>query len=410
MSTSVCKFIVCFVVVAMLGLAQTATAFRQESGEVKKPYAMMTVEAADDDFLFQGEFSGQLTVRSVKTPVGLQVVATGNQNYTATQYSGGLPGNGWDGETPDKMIGKRTDNLLVLSGTDFAFLAKKDQIVVVNCKGRKSGRLRRVVRKSPTMGAKPVSGSIVLFDGTDTDQFSKGEMTENGLLIQGADLNPMFQDFDLHAEFQLSFMPRNESQQRSNSGLYLQSRYEVQVLDTFGLDPIFNGCGSLYRFRKPDLNMCLPPLSWQTYDIRFTSPRFMADGSRLRKGRVSVWHNGIKIHDNVKLDRPTGRGEPESPTLLPIRFQNHQDEVRYRNIWIVDRGLRKSKKFPDLGAANENTGKQSDDKTVIGQSAESKAAEAVGKKSNGNSQKKKQGKKKSTNDKKRSNKKDELAS
>jgi hypothetical protein len=363
-------FLVAASIFAMFA-SRSVLASPQESIESKKPYSMVTVEGADGDFFFQGEFFGKMKADSQETEVGLQIVASGNKNYIATQYVGGLPGNGWDGEATTKMVGKRTDNLLVLSGTNFAFLAKKDQILVVNGEGRRVGKLRRVMRSSPTMGAKPTKGSMVLFDGTDTDQFSAGEMTENGLLMQGADLNPLFQDFNLHVEFQLSFMPKNESQQRSNSGLYLQSRYELQVLDSFGLDPLFNGCGSLYRFRKPDINMCLPPLSWQTYDISFTSPRFLADGSKRKNARISVWHNGIKIHNNVKLTGPTGRGKPESPTLLPIRFQNHSDEVRYRNIWIVDRGIGKSKKFPNLEIANqqnsdrEESGKRGKDQLTI---------------------------------------------
>ena len=164
--------------------------------------------------------------------------------------------------------------------------------------------------------------------------------------MEGADLKPMFQDFNLHLEFMLPYMPAARGQARANSGVYLQSRYEVQVLDTFAIEPVNNGCGGLYRFRGPDVNMCLPPLVWQTYDIVFTAPRWAADGTKLENARISMWHNGVRIHKNVELPNKTGAGKPEEPTLLPIRLQNHGNPIRFRNIWIIDRGAAAPAKFP----------------------------------------------------------------
>jgi hypothetical protein len=134
-------------------------------------------------------------------------------------------------------------------------------------------------------------------------------------------------------------MPEARDQSRSNSGLYLQSRYECQVLDSFALDPMFNGCGSLYRFRAPDVNACFPPLVWQSYDVQFTAPRWAADGTKIRDAHITSWLNGVKVQDDVALPNKTGAGKPEEPLLLPIRLQDHGDPVRFRNIWIVDRGL-----------------------------------------------------------------------
>ena len=157
-------------------------------------------------------------------------------------------------------------------------------------------------------------------------------MTEDGLLMEGADVRPMFQDFNLHLEFMLPYMPAARDQGRANSGVYLQSRYEVQILDSFAMEPRNNGCGGLYRFREPDVNMCFPPLVWQTYDVVFTAPRWAADGKKLKCARISVWHNGVKIHRDLELSNKTGAGKPEEPTLLPIRLQNHGNPVRFRNI------------------------------------------------------------------------------
>ena len=339
---------ICYLLFALgsLHASNHGIAFGDEATIDDKPYAMMTVEEADADFQFQGEFVGNAVIDKIQHTLGLQVVALGNGSFSAMQYVGGLPGGGWNGEPPTKMSGTRTKDLLVLSGGKLALLSKRDQCLIIDDEGRRVGRLRRIKRVSPTLGAKPSKGAMVLFNGENTDHFTLGEMTENGLLKQGADLKPMFQDFNLHLEFQLSYMPKNEGQQRSNSGVYLQSRYEVQVLDSFGLDPLINGCGSLYWYRAPDLNMCLPPLSWQTYDIVFTSPRFASDGSKTRDAQISVWLNGVRVQDKVKLANKTGAGKPEAPTLLPIRLQNHKDEVRYRNIWIVDRGLNAPGRFP----------------------------------------------------------------
>ena len=171
-------------------------------------------------------------------------------------------------------------------------------------------------------------------------------MTADGLLMEGADLKPMFQDFNLHVEFRLPYMPAAQGQARANSGLYLQSRYELQVLDSFAELPSDNGIGSLYKFRKPDVNMCLPPLRWQTYDVAFTAPRWAADGSKVRNARVTAWLNGTKVHDDVELANKTGAGQEEAPTLLPIRLQNHNNPVRFRNIWLIDRGLGPVARFP----------------------------------------------------------------
>ena len=140
----------------------------------------------------------------------------------------------------------------------------------------------------------------------------------------------------MHAEFRLPYMPHARGQNRSNSGFYLLSSYEVQVLDSFGLEGIKNECGALYRYKQPDINMCLPPLQWQTYDITFRSPTFDAAGNKLCNARITVLHNGVAVHNNFEVERKTGAGKPESPAPRPIKLQDHSNPVRYRNIWLID--------------------------------------------------------------------------
>ena len=249
-----------------------------------------------------------------------------------------------------KMIGRRSGEFLVLSGGPWAIFVEKDHCKLIGRDGKSLGRMERLVRTSPTLGAEPPKGASVMFDGTSVDQFSNAQMTKEGLLMEGADFKPMFQDFNLHAEFRLPFMPQADGQSRSNSGLYLQSRYECQVLDSFGTEPMINGCGALYRFKKPDLNMCFAPLVWQTYDVHFTAPRWSSDGSKFRNARITSWLNGGKVQDDVELPNKTGAEKTEEPVLLPIKFQNHGDPVRFRNVWIIDRGLMQIDTFPVMAS------------------------------------------------------------
>ena len=121
-----------------------------------------------------------------------------------------------------------------------------------------------------------------------------------------------------------------------NSGLYLANRYEVQILDSFGLDGRANECGGVYTRLAPKLNMCLPPLQWQTFDIDFTSAAVDAAGAKVSSARITARLNGVLIHDDAEVAGPTGaaRGEPEG-TPGALRLQGHRNFVQFRNLWLV---------------------------------------------------------------------------
>ena len=146
-----------------------------------------------------------------------------------------------------------------------------------------------------------------------------------------------YQDFQLHVEFNLPEPPEGaKGQARSNSGVYLQRRYEVQILDSFGDDPpLKNGCGSIYTQKAPDKNMSKKPGDWQTYDITFKAARFDASGKKTENARVSVVWNGVKVHDDYEITGKTGAGKPEGPEPASVLLQDHGAKVKFRNIWIL---------------------------------------------------------------------------
>ena len=293
----------------------------------------------DADYALQGEYRGyQTPVNSIRSAeaIGLQVVALGDGQFQAVKYYGGLPGAGWQQDGRYELTGERNGERLELLGESSDIVIEGRVATILSHTGQPMGRLRKVERVSPTMGAAPPPGAIVLFDGQPSDLLVNAKVTPEGHMMAGADTKVGWNDFRLHGEFRLPYKPKARGQARGNSGFYLQSRYEVQVLDSFGLEGIENECAALYKTRRPNVNMCLPPLQWQTYDIEFHAPKFDADGTKVKDMHISVWHNGVPVHLDQPVPNKTGAGKPEGPHPLPIRFQDHANPVVYRNLWVVD--------------------------------------------------------------------------
>ncbi|MEE8155050.1 MAG: DUF1080 domain-containing protein, partial [Phycisphaerales bacterium] len=143
-----------------------------------------------------------------------------------------------------------------------------------------------------------------------------------------------FQDFTLHVEFMYS-QTDPASASDGNGGIYIFDTYELQILNSYGQPVRDNGCGALYRFRAPNVNVAYRPGQWQRYDIEFVAPRWDEDGKKLAQARITVRHNGVLVHKDVRLTRPTGAGAPERPGGGPIVLQDHGNRVRFRNIWVV---------------------------------------------------------------------------
>ena len=293
---------------------------------------------ADADFAVQGEYTGELPSNEGKEKWGIQVIALGDGKFDGVGYKGGLPGDGWDRGEKAKGHGETAGGVTTLVGDKGNAKIKDGVMTVVDKDGNEIGQLKRVIRKSPTLGAKPPQGAVVLFDGKTADHFINGRMTEDDLLLQGVTSKQKFQNLTLHLEFVIPYMPHDRGQGRGNSGCYLQGRYEVQILDSFGLEGKNNECGGIYSIRDPDVNMCFPPLSWQTYDIDYTPAKYDDSGKKIKNAVMTVRHNGVVVHENVALPKDTTAAPvKEGPEPGPIFLQDHGNPVRFRNIWLVEK-------------------------------------------------------------------------
>jgi hypothetical protein len=202
--------------------------------------------------------------------------------------------------------------------------------------------LVRTQEKSKTLGAQPPQGAVVLADGKNLDAWKPTEIPwkilDDGSMEVGKGnivSKQEFGDQKLHVEFWIPLLAEKRGQARGNSGVYVEGRYEIQVLDSFGLPTRDNECGGIYKKATPKTNACLPPTEWQTYDITFHAPKFDDSGKKIGNAVITVEQNGIVIHDNVELDGTTPGGvSGDEAKAGPLLFQDHGNKVRYRNIWV----------------------------------------------------------------------------
>ncbi len=215
--------------------------------------------------------------------------------------------------------------------------------------------MRRVELASPALGAKPSNPAkaVVLFDGTNLDLWKSGNdkkpeagwtvLGDGGMMVKPGtgdiETKRNFGSCRLHIEFRTPLMADSEGQARSNSGVFLQGVYEIQVLDSYGLEGYYDDCGGLYKLSAPLVNACRPPGQWQSYDVDYTAPVFDAAGKLLSFGRMTVHQNGVLIQQDVELKWVTAWKEEErlvAPPSKPgpIRLQDHGNYVQFRNIWI----------------------------------------------------------------------------
>jgi hypothetical protein len=203
---------------------------------------------------------------------------------------------------------------------------------------------------TPGIGTNPPSDAIILFDGKDMDQWEKPDGEPAGWkLVDGAmtvvkgtgfiQTKQSFGDMQLHLEWRAPAEIEGEGQGRGNSGVYIQGRYEIQILDCYENKTYVNGqTGAVYKQHIPLANACRPPGEWQTYDIIFIAPRFKEDSSLFSPATVTVLHNGVLLQNHAVIQgRTENVGLPAyrtHPLKQPISLQDHGNPVSFRNIWV----------------------------------------------------------------------------
>ena len=328
-------------VILRLSFLLVLAAVPAQAAPKAEPTAWIDPETAlreDPDFAVQGEYRSN---DDAKTGLGAQVVALGQGRFDVYLLEGGLPGAGWEPGKPRTLLkGERKEGKVVCVDDAGKIKATLENgLATLAMADGRTYQLSRTERQSPTLGAKPPEGAVVLFDGTSAESWENARV-ENGLLPStGSTTKRRFAGYTLHLEFRTPYKPAARGQQRGNSGIYHSGRWETQILDSFGLEGRDNECGGIYSISKPRLNMCLPPLVWQTYDVTFTAATFDASGKRTAWPRITVRLNGVSVHDDLELAKDFTTAAPISQPLTnpegPVFLQDHGNPVMFRNIWIV---------------------------------------------------------------------------
>jgi Domain of Unknown Function (DUF1080) len=196
---------------------------------------------------------------------------------------------------------------------------------------------------------RPPADAVVLFAGKDLSKWAQKDGSEAKWKVGDGYFETVpkagyiytkqaFGDCQLHVEFRTPSPAKGTGQDRGNSGVFLMGLYEIQVLDSYENRTYADGqAGAVYGQYPPLVNASRKPGEWQTYDIVFHGPRFGEDGSLTRKARVTVFHNGLLVQDNVDIQGTTSTEKPEyhkQADKLPLALQDHNHPVRYRNIWV----------------------------------------------------------------------------
>jgi hypothetical protein len=328
------KLLMPFLVLTIVCFASTVFAAPQAGALIATD-----LTEVDDDYAIQGEYVGKYAAEdeSDAGKLGAQVIALGDGKFDVVFYPGGLPGAGWiQAEGLHQATAKRNDEGDVILSTpeDVAVGTISDGVIKAENDGN-SVFLEKTERTSETIGLEAPEGATIIV-GDDVN-LTDGELREPGVLWAGANTTVQFEGpYTLHLEFLLPYMPQARGQGRANSGVYVHDCCEIQVLDSFGLEGLDNECGGIYRTKTPDVNMCLPPLVWQTYDMEYTPPVYDAAGEKIESALLIAKHNGVIIHENLEVTDTPGR-QNEGPGPRGIHLQQHGNKVQYRNFWVLEK-------------------------------------------------------------------------
>ena len=318
----------------------------QDPAPISEARQLQTVETQ-----FTGDYEGLRSIDDESRPLAAQVVSMGGGDYRIKLAPGIYDGSKALGEITGKLKGERVRVEGTVEDVTWSGFIEGG-VLRGNFGHGGTFELKRLRRESPTLGADPPEGAVVLFAGTSLDRFAHPNadspvtpchwlLLDNGAMQvtrDGVVSKEVFGDHKVHIEFRTPFKPNARGQERGNSGVYLQGRYEVQVLDSYGLAGMDNECGGIYGVARPRINMCYPPLQWQTYEIEFRAPRFNAEGKKQEHARMTVWQNGVLIHKDVEVpDYTTAHIGGDMSEPGPLYLQDHGSPVLFRNIWILPR-------------------------------------------------------------------------
>lgn len=197
------------------------------------------------------------------------------------------------------------------------------------------------IRTTPPPNAMILFAGKILSDWTAREGGKPGWKVEGGFLEVSPGAGDIlthrrFRDFFLHLEFRCPEGPRGRGQERANSGVYLQGRYELQILDSWGVEKAGDrDCGAFYELAAPLINASRPPTAWQTFEVIFRAAR--GTGSGIEPARATVLQNGMVIHNNLPLPRATPGALEEADPLAPgpLLLQEHRAPVAFRRVWLL---------------------------------------------------------------------------
>ena len=317
----------------------------------------MTANAADDKYKtfypekgdpLVGDYVGRWNDEvDIDPKVAAQVIGLGDDQYRVRVVAK------LDMRTPKQLdvVVEANDGVLAIEAGNFYGEIRDG--VFQGGRGKKAKfEMKKVVRLSPTLGLSAPPNAEILYDGSGMDAWEEPknwmEIPDNVMMVtpKGNTLSTKkhYKDVRLHLEFRLSQMPKSRGQGRSNSGLFLSPSYEVQILDSYGLDGVYDECGALYKVAAPFVNATAPPLQWQTYDVIYRAPRFDLQGRLEKNPTMTVSHNGVLIHHETDLGwrtqyREKERMIPHASSAGPIQLQGHGNYVQFRNMWLLDLGV-----------------------------------------------------------------------
>ena len=293
---------------------------------------------------FMGKYKGTFYPdQKVTMPATATVVDEGEGDYRINIHA--ISGDPSLEDAHIEIMGREFGSQVHLSsragGYDWRGEIQNDRLIARSQYGQRF-ELDKIESKSPRAGAKPPNGAVILLpfkQGAKPDLSgwtnTQWKARDNGSMesAKGKGANKTNREFSdikqLHVEFKLPLEPNGRGQHRANSGVYVIDAYEVQVLDSFGLVHTSGDCGGIYGLARAKINACLPPLTWQTYDITFRAPRLDDSGEVKEPAEITVIHNGVKIHDKLQIPKKKQRKGP-------IQLQDHGHSIQFRNIWLVE--------------------------------------------------------------------------